>query len=66
MSDEHTLTLRQADQTRGDFYAIADELEIVKMMLTRLPNRAYISRTVLMATASVWALVGGVALLLMR
>ena len=31
----------------------ADELEAVKLMLGRLPTRAYFCRTVLLATASV-------------
>jgi hypothetical protein len=30
MPDEHTLTLRQADQARSDFYAIGDELDFIK------------------------------------
>jgi hypothetical protein len=37
---------------------------MVKMMLGRLPSCAYVSRTVLMATASMWALIGVVILLL--
>jgi len=61
-SDEYPLTLRQIDGARGDIYAIADELETVKMMLARLPSRAYLSRTILMATASIWALIGVLAL----
>jgi hypothetical protein len=63
MSDEHALTLRQIDQARGDLYAIADELEFLKAQLARLPTRAYFSRTLLMATASIWML-GALALLL--
>lgn len=66
MRDEHSLTLRRIDQARGDLYAIADDLDFLKAQLARLPNRAYVGRTVLMATASTWALVGAVALLLMR
>lgn len=30
MPDEHSLTLRQIDQARGDLYAIADDLEFIK------------------------------------
>jgi hypothetical protein len=66
MADEYNLTLQQIDGARGDLYAIADELETVKLRLRRLPTRAYVSRTVFMATASLWALLGAVALLLMR
>ena len=66
MSDEYTLTLWQIDGARGDLYAIADELETVKLMLARLPTRAYLCRTVFMATASMWALIGVVILLTMR
>ena len=70
MPDEHTLALRQIDGARGDLYAIADELEVVKMQLAqlaqKLPSRAYLCRSLLMATASIWALVGAVALLVVR
>ena len=30
MQDERWLTLRQADQARGDLYAISDDLEFLK------------------------------------
>jgi hypothetical protein len=63
---KHALTLRQIDQTRGDLYAIQDEIECVKAQLAWLPTRAYFSRTLLMATASIWALLGALALLLAR
>jgi len=63
---EHRLTLRQADQARGDLYAIADELEFLKVQLATLPNRAYVSRLALMATGSVWALLVALALMLSR
>jgi hypothetical protein len=66
MSDEHALTLRQIDQTRGDLYAIQDEIECMKAQLARLPTRAYFSRTLLMATASIWTLLGALALLVAR
>ena len=62
MAGEHTFTLRQIDGARGDLYAISEEIEVLKMQLARLPSRAYVSRTVLMATASIWALIGAVAL----
>jgi hypothetical protein len=39
MSDEYPLTLRQADQARADFAAIADDLEFIKAQLARIPTR---------------------------
>ncbi len=63
---QYHLTLRQADQARGDFAAILSELDFVKWQLSQLPTRAYLGRTVLMATASVWALIAAVTLLLAR
>lgn len=39
MPNEHPLTLRQADQARGDFAAIADELDFIKAQLVRAPTR---------------------------
>jgi hypothetical protein len=38
MHNEHALTLRQIDQARGDLYAIADELETVRLTLRRMPT----------------------------
>jgi hypothetical protein len=64
MPDERTFTLRQVDQARGDLYAIADELEVLKSQVARLPSRAYVSRLSLMASATVWPLIGLVAFLL--
>jgi hypothetical protein len=52
---ECRLTLRQANQARSDFYAIADELDFVKFQLARLPTRRDIARTalgVIFATAA--------------
>jgi hypothetical protein len=66
MADEYNLTLRQIEGTRGELYAIADELETAKMMLRRLPSRGYFSRTLWMIAAPIWALVGAVVLLSMR
>jgi hypothetical protein len=66
MPDEHALTLRQIDQTRGDLYAIQDEIECMKVQLARLPTRAYFTRTLLMATESIWTLLGALALLVAR
>jgi hypothetical protein len=64
MPDEHSLTLRQADQARTDFALIEDQLEFIMGQLARVPTRAYLCRTLLLATASVWALL--VTILLIR
>jgi hypothetical protein len=64
MSDEDTLTLREIGGARGDIYGVADEIETVKLMLRRLPSRAYLCRTIFMAAAPIWALLG--VLLLLR
>jgi hypothetical protein len=66
MSDEHTLTLQQADQARTDFAAIEDDLQFIAGQLSHLPTRAYLCRVLLLTTASIWALVGAVALYVMR
>jgi hypothetical protein len=47
MLDEHQFTLRQIDQARGDLYAIADDLEFLKVQLARLPTRRELARTAL-------------------
>ena len=44
MLDKHTLTLRQADQARGDLYAIQDDLDFLKVQLARIPTRNEIVR----------------------
>jgi hypothetical protein len=44
MRDELALTLLQIDQARGDLYVIADELQIVKAQIFRLPSRIFVSR----------------------
>jgi hypothetical protein len=64
VSGKHTLTLHQADQARTDFALIEDQLEFIMGQLARVPTRAYLCRTLLLATASVWALLGVIALLL--
>jgi hypothetical protein len=63
MQDRHTLTLRQADQARTDFALLESHLEVIANQLAWLPTRAYLCRTLLLATASVWALL---AVLLLR
>jgi hypothetical protein len=66
MSDERQFALRQIDQARADFAAIEDDLDFVKAQLARMPARAYFSTTLLVATASIWMLLGALALLLAR
>ena len=39
MPDEHTLTLRQADQARTDFALIEDHLEFIAGQLANQPTR---------------------------
>ena len=63
MPDEHTLALRQADQARTDFALIEADLQFVMTQLAKVPTRAYLCRTLLAATGSVWALL---AVLLLR
>jgi hypothetical protein len=59
--DDRQFTLRKNDEARGDLYAIADELEVLRVQIAQLPSRSYVSRLALMATGTVWALVGFVA-----
>ena len=66
MPDDRQLTLRRIDQARGDLSGIADDLELLKVRLAQLPTRAYISRLAMMATGTVWALIGSVALMVSR
>jgi len=66
MPDDRQFTLRQIDQARGDLYGIADDLELLKVQLARLSTRAYISRLAIMATGTVWALIGSVAVIVSR
>ena len=39
MPDEDQLSLRQADQIRGDLYGLQDDLDFIKLQLARLPTR---------------------------
>jgi hypothetical protein len=55
--------LRKADQARTDFALIEQHLEFLAGQLARVPTRAYLCRTLLLATASIWALL---AVLLIR
>jgi hypothetical protein len=49
MRDEHTFTLRQIDQARGDFYAIESDLDVIMKQLAQLPTRKELAQTALMA-----------------
>ena len=70
MANENTLKLNEIAGARGELHALAAEVETVKLQLDRLakkaPSRAYLCRTVLMATSTIWALVGGIALYILR
>jgi hypothetical protein len=63
---EYRLTLRQADQARADFATLLDELDFLKMQLSRLPTRRWLSRMALLSFGSVWALLALVVLMLAR
>jgi hypothetical protein len=63
MSNEYPLTLRQADEARTDFALIEKNLEFLAEQLACLPTRAFLCRMLLLATASIWALL---ALILLR
>jgi hypothetical protein len=63
---DYPLTLRQADQSRADLAAIERDLQFVMGQLARPPTRAYFCKTSPIATASVWALIATVAMLLAR
>jgi hypothetical protein len=61
-SPDYPLALRQADQARSDFAAIEGDLKFIMSQLARLPTRAYVCRMLLLSTASLWTLLGAVAL----
>ena len=63
MPNEYPLALRQVDQARTDFALIEEHLESIAGQLAQVPTRAYLCRTLLLATASIWALL---AVLLIR
>ena len=64
MNDEYPLALRQADAARTDFALLEQHMEFLASRIARLPTRAYLCRTLLLATASLWALLAAVLLLL--
>ena len=55
--------VRQAHEAHTDFAVIEDHLESITGQLARVPTRTYLCRTLLLATASIWALL---AVLLIR
>ena len=63
MPAETLLLLHQSDETRSDFGA--GETHIMGQ-LAGLTTRAYLSRTLLLASASIWAVLGVLARLLIR
>lgn len=63
MPPEYPLALRQADEARTDFALLEEHLESTAGQLARVPTRAYLCRTLLLAAASIWALL---AVLLIR
>jgi hypothetical protein len=54
MPDERSLALSQADETRTDFALLESHLEFISGQLSQVPTRAYLCRTLLVPTASVW------------
>jgi hypothetical protein len=63
MPDEHSLALREADRARSDFAAIEGDLQFIMGQLARMPTRAFLCSTLLLATASIWALLAVVLLM---
>ena len=63
MPNEHALALRQADQARTDFALIEEHLDFISGQIASVPTRVYLCRTLLLVTASLWALI---AVLLLR
>ena len=47
MSNEHTLTLRQADQARTDFALLESNLEFIASQLAQRPTRGDLAKTAL-------------------
>jgi hypothetical protein len=48
MPDEEQLSLRQADQIRGDLCGIQDELDFIKVQLAWLPTRNEVWRAAML------------------
>ena len=51
MPDEDQLSLRQADQIRGDLYALQDDLDFIKVQLARLPTKNEVWRAAMLGGA---------------
>ena len=58
--DEREFTLGQVDQAQADLYAIADDLDFIRIQLTHLPTRNELARVAVLIGLglSVLALVG--------
>jgi hypothetical protein len=48
MPDEGQLSLRQADQIRGDLYGIQDDIDLIKHRLARLPTKNEVWRAAML------------------
>ena len=48
--DEDQLSLRQADQIRGDLYGLQDSLDFIKVQLSHLPTRNEVWRAAMLGT----------------
>jgi hypothetical protein len=48
MPDEDQLSLRQADQIRGDLYGLQDDLDFIKVQLARLPTKNEVWRAAML------------------
>ena len=48
MPDEDQLSLRQADQIRGDLYGIQDDLDFIKAQIARVPTRNEVWRAAML------------------
>jgi hypothetical protein len=46
--DEDQLSLRQADQIRGDLYGLQDSLDFIKVQLSHLPTRNEVWRAAML------------------
>jgi hypothetical protein len=64
MTDEHSLTLRQADQARSDFAAIKSNLGFMMSRLARIPTRKQLARYSLLVMVVTACLVQTLAFLL--
>ena len=56
----------RSTKPRGDLHAIADEIEALKLQVSRLPDRVWLSWLLFLGFGSVWALIAALALRLTR